>query len=339
MFFRYYRVAHILLQALVIVPLLIVISCSQGVGLNDVAKGDWLFGPCERFGGLYSETSLLGEGRADDPYFICLPEQMSLIGDTDTNPEYRLDKHYRLDKNVRFGDNATVRVGTCATPFTGSFNGNGYEVSNIGFTSEAKDIFVTNLFPCADPEILQDPRLTYVPEEEVCGQINTNELRTRQDGLDGSFILCSIDHLRAINASSDNLMADYVLYRDIRFEDGATVVIGNGTCGDDTAFQGNFDGHGHTISNVGFTPDIGSPPERIYVDELFSCSDNVRNVNFSRLPGDQVCQQVNNNLLMAREGSSDGPFIVCSIDHLRAINADLMADYALYQDIRFEPIT
>ena len=68
------------------------------------------------------------------------------------NPDYALDKHYILGKDIDLMDSGPSSIGgPCGTSdaFTGSFDGKGYTISNIGFTSAAKDIYVKNLFSCS----------------------------------------------------------------------------------------------------------------------------------------------------------------------------------------------
>ena len=44
-----------------------------------------------------TDTALPGAGTTDDPFVLCRPAHMSLIG---TTPTYALDKHYILGKDI-----------------------------------------------------------------------------------------------------------------------------------------------------------------------------------------------------------------------------------------------
>ena len=63
------------------------------------------------------EQELLGNGDENIPYYICEPEQISLIGNTAVSADYTLDKHYILETDIRLTDNATPESigGACGT--------------------------------------------------------------------------------------------------------------------------------------------------------------------------------------------------------------------------------
>ena len=286
------------------------------------------------------DKALPGAGTTGDPFVLCRPAHLRLIGNTATDPNYTLDKHYILGKDIALADNGPSSIGgSCgmSNAFTGSFDGRGKTISNIGFTSTAKDIYVKNLFSCLDK--VKNTNYSYaLSDEEVCGQVNTDTLVTREDSLRGPYIVCSTAHLNAVGGSDANLAADYVLYQDISLT-GVSDSIGKPCSETGTgAFTGSFDGRGKTISNinVGFNSD-----KSVYAKEksLFSCSTGVQNTNFSYISGEQVCGYINNDTLVTREDNSAGPYIVCSRAHLNAIDDsddNLAADYVLYQDINLE---
>ena len=119
------------------------------------------------------DKALPGAGTTDDPFVLCRPAHLRLIGNTATNPNYTLDKHYILGKDIALIDNGPSPIGgSCGTSdaFTGSFDGRGKTIShaNIGFTSAAKDIYVKNLFSCSDK--VENTNYSYaLSDEEVCG--------------------------------------------------------------------------------------------------------------------------------------------------------------------------
>ena len=134
--------------------------------------------------------ALPGAGTTGEPFVLCRPAHMSLIGTTST---YALDKHYILGKNIALPDNESSPIGgPCGTSdaFTGSFDGRGKTISNIGFTSAAKDIYVKNVFLCPDPEKVKNINYSYaLSDEDVCKKIveqHNAELVTREDQLYGA---------------------------------------------------------------------------------------------------------------------------------------------------------
>ena len=176
-------------------------------------------------------------------------------------PEHTFDKIYGTYnyKGLRIPDNQTPTTigGPCGSENTfkgiGRYDGLGRSISNIGFTSADKKIFVKNLFGCQDK--VKDVKYSHaLTDTQVCSQIDQNRLITREDSGSGPFIVCSQAHLNAINSSTSNLRSNYVLYRDIDLTNNTPTTIG-GVCNSKTttAFTGNFDGRGRTISNIGFT--------------------------------------------------------------------------------------
>ena len=67
--------------------------------------------PCGFYKGTYnSNEEFLGEGSKNKPYYICEPEQLRLIGNTATKPDYSLAKHYALGRDIRLPDDAAVET-------------------------------------------------------------------------------------------------------------------------------------------------------------------------------------------------------------------------------------
>ena len=66
-----------------------------------------------------------GNGTVDDPYIIKTIEQLSNIKYGD------LSAHYKLASDIDLGSGEWVPIGTYYVPFLGSFNGDGYIISNL----------------------------------------------------------------------------------------------------------------------------------------------------------------------------------------------------------------
>ena len=275
------------------------------------------------------DAALPGTGTTGDPFVLCRPAHLRLIGDTVTDSDYTLEASYILGKDIALPDNGSSPIGgPCGMPnaFMGSFNGKGKTISNIGFTSAAKNIYVKNLFACSDN--VTNTNYSYaLSDEEVCLEIDNDELVTREDNNStGPYIVCSNAHLNAIDADEPGFLTDsYALYQNIALADNGSSSIGE-PCGEENAFTGSFDGKGKTISNIGFT----SALKDIYVKNLFSCSDEVKNTNYSyALSDEDVCVQVDETMLVTREdNNSVGPYIVCSRAHLNAVSSSIKDSYA-----------
>jgi hypothetical protein len=79
-----------------------------------------------------------GTGTAEDPYLICDPNYMQEIG---ANPE-DWDKYFKLIADIdlsRFTGTEFNIIGIPPTTFNGSFDGNGYTISNFTYTSTGTD--------------------------------------------------------------------------------------------------------------------------------------------------------------------------------------------------------
>jgi hypothetical protein len=71
-------------------------------------------------------------GTEDDPYFVFDADSLKKVGsDTDS-----LKKHYKQVRDITLSGDWTA-IGTSAAPFTGSFNGNGFTVSNLTINKTA----------------------------------------------------------------------------------------------------------------------------------------------------------------------------------------------------------
>ena len=237
--------------------MMLFVSCNDGPGLNDIAEGVAFSPPiCETYKNHYSITEFIGRGTESSPYTICLPEQLSLIGNTDVNSDYGLDKHYRLGINIELPDEATpISIGTVCegnNPFTGSFDGRGHTISNIGFTSATKDIVVRNLFACSDG--VQNTNFSHITDRTICSQLSgLGTLFTREDSSTGTYVVCNRNDLEAIDNSAPGLLTDsYAMYQNINL--GVTVFTPIGTPGNPSdpisVFTGTFDGRGNQIQNL-----------------------------------------------------------------------------------------
>ena len=69
---------------------------------------------------------LKGSGTKDDPYLIYTTDDMRKISNQNTNGKY-----YSLKSNLDYKNNQYYMIGTSKNPFKGTFDGNGYTISNI----------------------------------------------------------------------------------------------------------------------------------------------------------------------------------------------------------------
>ncbi len=82
-----------------------------------------------------------GSGTAEEPYEIWTPEQMNTIG---LNPD-DWGSHFKLmaniDMSIYTGTQYNI-IGNSTTRFTGTFNGNGYVISNLTYSTTAVVMYV-----------------------------------------------------------------------------------------------------------------------------------------------------------------------------------------------------
>ena len=276
------------------------------------------------------------EDNATGPYIVCSGNHLAAIN---TTAPGLLTDSYVLYQDISLADNNTPASigGACGSsnaplPFSGSFDGLGYTISNIGFTD--KKVRIKNLFGCQNANKVKNVKYVNLTNTQICSAIGTSGLGAREGSKTGPYIVCSGNHLAAINTTAPGLLTDsYVLYQDISLADNNTPASIGGACGSSNAFKGDFDGLGHTISNIGFTKN-----QTILVKNLFSCKNKVKNVNYAYLTYEKVCPQINASGLvtLTREGSTTGPYIVCSSAHLAVIDTDATtqaASYAMYNNI------
>jgi hypothetical protein len=93
-------------------------------------------------------SALQGSGTSQDPYLLCLPDQLALL---DTGP-YTLDQNYELGDDLDLDDLAIAFV-TFSTPFTGTLDGRSHAITNLPaalFTSVAAPGEIVDLVVSGD---------------------------------------------------------------------------------------------------------------------------------------------------------------------------------------------
>ncbi|MEI6080254.1 MAG: hypothetical protein WCQ53_06445 [bacterium] len=95
-----------------------------------------------------------GSGVATDPYIICTPTQLNLIGALNEDPNYDyplLNKYYKLGTNLDMSSTPYNPIGNITSTlkgFTGSFDGNGKTISGLNIGSTGSFIaFIPYLAP------------------------------------------------------------------------------------------------------------------------------------------------------------------------------------------------
>jgi hypothetical protein len=73
-----------------------------------------------------STSALQGSGTSGDPYLVCLPEQLALLG---TGP-HTLDLHYELGDELDLAE-LSIPVATFTTAFTGTLDGRLHSITNL----------------------------------------------------------------------------------------------------------------------------------------------------------------------------------------------------------------
>ncbi|MHC4438587.1 MAG: GLUG motif-containing protein, partial [Planctomycetota bacterium] len=72
-----------------------------------------------------------GTGNATDPYLISTPQQLNSIG----HNSRLMNAHFKLMDDIDLADVKFFTIGNAVLPFNGTFDGNGYAVSNFSYTS------------------------------------------------------------------------------------------------------------------------------------------------------------------------------------------------------------
>lgn len=114
------------------------VSAGWDFTTSDGDAADWQV-PNKAYPRLIWESYGGGRGTVEDPYQIWTAVQMNGVGENTAN----WNKHFRLMANIDMSAYAGTQyriIGTAAVPFTGSFDGNGYVISNLTYeTTDAVD--------------------------------------------------------------------------------------------------------------------------------------------------------------------------------------------------------
>ncbi|MHC4558647.1 MAG: GLUG motif-containing protein [Planctomycetota bacterium] len=82
--------------------------------------------------------SMLGNGTESEPYLICNAEQFLTIGQF----PYEWDKHFRLTADIELSEYVDTQFNIIGaayeTPFTGVFDGNGFDIRNFSYSDTEK---------------------------------------------------------------------------------------------------------------------------------------------------------------------------------------------------------
>ena len=77
--------------------------------------------------GTISET-LPGGGTVSNPFVLCLPNHLNLIGDTDVNVAYTLSANYVIGQNIDLNNESFTPI---AGSFTGTLDGRDKKIMNL----------------------------------------------------------------------------------------------------------------------------------------------------------------------------------------------------------------
>jgi hypothetical protein len=106
-----------------------------------------------------------GKGTIENPYLISTKEQLN-------NVRFNLTAHYRLANDIDLSGVEWNPIGlNAAAPFTGSFDGDGYKISNLTINKSGKDYL--GLFGCASNAIFKNISVSNV---SITGQNNVGSL-------------------------------------------------------------------------------------------------------------------------------------------------------------------
>ena len=75
-----------------------------------------------------TDSALLGMGTVDDPFLLCSPTHLSLIGDTVTNTAYTLSASYAMGQDINLNN---VSFTPIAGTFTGTLDGRDKKIMNL----------------------------------------------------------------------------------------------------------------------------------------------------------------------------------------------------------------
>lgn len=74
-----------------------------------------------------------GAGTSGDPYLISTPQQLALLSGTSGD----WGRHYKQTANIDLGGCQWTTIGTSSTRFTGSYDGNGFQISGLSIGDQA----------------------------------------------------------------------------------------------------------------------------------------------------------------------------------------------------------
>ena len=302
--------------------------------------------PCELYE--YDENTFFGEGTEADPYWVCIPEQIKLIGSGEGEGAYTLDKHYGLTKDIDLGgasfgtrpEELKIIGGACDDNqgFSGTLNGKGHKVHNYSLSNSLEFFPQEGFIACLTrprDEALKD--VTFVPANGggFCDIIDTTKLQTKTAAKGTPFIVCSKEQLSFIEGT-EKLSKRYALYEDIDFKGELLNPVG-GLCTANMGFSGFFDGRGHRIFNYTLTSVEYFPQEGIFTCITKLRSEILLDITFAPSGGNDECDLIDNTRLYTKTTATNTPFIVCSKEQLRMIDSpdNLSKHYALYRNIDF----
>jgi hypothetical protein len=80
-----------------------------------------------------------GNGTELSPYEICSKEQLEVLAGIVGSPGYQ-SAHYRQCANIDYQGTGHASIGSTDSPFMGTFDGNGYEISNVRISGSTQHL-------------------------------------------------------------------------------------------------------------------------------------------------------------------------------------------------------
>lgn len=130
--------------------------------------------------GIEKAVEMLGSGTAEDPYIIRSVEHLKQINDN-------LSAYYKLGNNIDLAGVEWVPIGSDNTPFTGTFDGDEFKISNLEFDNSVTDY--VGLFGVIDNATIKNVTLAQV---SVGGHNNVGALIGQARGTSKSIINCHV---------------------------------------------------------------------------------------------------------------------------------------------------
>ena len=204
------------------------------------------------------------QGHPQIPYIVCNAVLLNKIRENTatTLTFYKLGQDIDLE-GAAFEPLGAAEVGCLQTgAFAYYFDGDGKRIINYKLPMSRQDYYhptdrLQDIFGRCVTNVVS---LTVNPgsssgQTEFCdlfdfgssGDVGLTEAVEQSDGsfIQGPRILCSVDQLNTIDGDTNNLTKDYILYKDMDFEDVeyAEAII-------DGDYTGTFDGNNKTIRNL-----------------------------------------------------------------------------------------